>query len=80
MNETRGALRAVAHVLPNTNQPCWLDGRDGPDPSDLVSFPNGILDLRTGSLQPPDTMLFMPYAAGFDYDPKADEPADWLEF
>jgi len=26
--------------------PCWLDGRSQPDPSELIAFANGVLDLR----------------------------------
>jgi P4 family phage/plasmid primase-like protien len=80
ISETGGALRAVGHVLPTFEQPFWLDGRAGPDPADLICFPNGILNLSSDDFTPPDPMLFTPHGVGFDYDPNAPAPANWLVF
>ena len=80
VSETINALEAVAHLRSTVEQPSWLDGRAGPDPSQLVSFPNGILDLGTNQFTPPDPALFTPHGVAFDYDPNAPTPAEWLNF
>src|ERR1700739_846732 len=71
VSETGEALKALGHVLPTVEQPHWLDGRDGPNPADLICFPNGILNIDTNEFTPPDPMLFTPHGVGFDYDPNA---------
>lgn len=80
VGETIAALKAVRHLLPNVEQTCWLDGGDGPDPQDLISFKNGIYNLSTGKLLPSDPMLFTCNAVGLDYDPDAKAPKEWLRF
>ena len=80
IHETINALRAVGHVLPTIEQPYWLDGRTGPDPAQLICFPNGILNLSTNQFMPPGPMLFTSHGVAFDYDPNAPEPIEWLEF
>jgi putative DNA primase/helicase len=65
--------------------PCWLNGVDGPDPTWLVPYPNGLLDVVSyldygnDALldSTPDlfTLSTLPYA----FDPTAECPA-WLEF
>jgi putative DNA primase/helicase len=80
VSETDEALKAVGHVVPTVEQPHWLDGRMGPDPADLICFPNGILNLRSNQFTPPDPMLFTPHGVGFDYDPNAPAPIEWLNF
>ncbi len=80
IHETINALRAVGHVLPTIEQPYWLDGRTGPDPAQLICFPNGILNLSTNQFMPPEPMLFTSHGVAFDYDPNAPEPIEWLEF
>jgi P4 family phage/plasmid primase-like protien len=80
VSETGEALKALGHVLPTVEQPHWLDGRDGPNPTDLICFPNGILNINTNEFTPPDPMLFTPHGVGFDYDPNAAAPNQWLNF
>jgi putative DNA primase/helicase len=80
VSETGEALKALGHVLPTVEQPHWLDGRDGPNPADLICFPNGILNIDTNEFTPPDPMLFTPHGVGFDYDPNAPTPNEWLKF
>jgi P4 family phage/plasmid primase-like protien len=80
VGETIAALKAERHLLPSIEQACWLDGRDGPDPDELIPFKNGIYDLRAGKLLPPDPMLFTSNAVGLDYDPNSAEPENWKEF
>ena len=51
-----------------------------PDPGDLIPFPNGILNWRTGEFHPATPMLFSPHAAGITYNPRADRPKRWHDF
>jgi putative DNA primase/helicase len=67
-------------VLPMIEQPYWLDGRAGPDPAELICFPNGILNLSTNAFTAPDPQLFTPHGIAFNYDPNAPTPAEWLKF
>jgi P4 family phage/plasmid primase-like protien len=80
VSETGEALKALGHVVPTVEQPHWLDGRAGPNPADLICFPNGILNLNSNQFTPPDPMLFTPHGVGFDYDPNAATPTKWLTF
>jgi putative DNA primase/helicase len=43
---------------------------------DLLNCPNGVVDLRTGEIQPHDPALLFTKVAGCDYDPAATHP-DW---
>jgi P4 family phage/plasmid primase-like protien len=80
VSETGEALKALGHVVPTVEQPHWLDGRTGPNPADLICFPNGILDITSNQFTPSDPMLFTPHGVGFDYDPNAAEATQWLNF
>ncbi|HEY5131756.1 MAG TPA: phage/plasmid primase, P4 family [Bradyrhizobium sp.] len=80
IRETLAALRAVAHLDPLVEMPCWLDGREGPPPCELIAFPNGLLDLRDRKLHPVDAAFFTTAALGFDYQPPGEEPKTWLKF
>jgi P4 family phage/plasmid primase-like protien len=80
VSETMAATRAHTYVNSDRELPCWLDGRSGPNPEDLICFPNGILDIRTGAFSPPDPMLFTTSAVGFEYDPAAPSPVKWINF
>ena len=80
VSETGEALKALGHVKPTVEQPHWLDGRTGPNPADLICFPNGILNINSNQFTPPDPMLFTPHGVGFDYDPNAAAPTEWLNF
>ena len=80
VSETGEALKAVGHVMPTVEQPHWLDRRTGPNPADLICFPNGILNINSNQFTPPDPMLFTPHGVGFDYDPNAAAPIEWLNF
>ncbi|WP_444791358.1 phage/plasmid primase, P4 family [Roseinatronobacter sp. NSM] len=60
--------------------PCWLDGRAGPDPLELVPTRSGLLHLPTGELMPATPALFTRNALDFAYDPAAPEPERWIRF
>lgn len=65
--------------------PCWLDGRRDPAPRDLLSFPNGLLDIygrgegREVGLIPSSPHFFTFHSLPYDYDPAAACPT-WLKF
>jgi P4 family phage/plasmid primase-like protien len=77
VGETLAALKAVAHLAPEIDPPHWLDGRAE---GELIAFPNGLLDIRSGKLLPPDPAFFTFAALGFDYESKGAEPIAWMTF
>ena len=61
--------------------PMWLEDREGdPDPKNVMSFPNGLLDLETGRMMPSTPRFFTCNMRSFDYDANAPEPTRWLQF
>jgi P4 family phage/plasmid primase-like protien len=80
VGETLAALRSIAHLDPDLEMPCWLNGRDSLPPKELIAFPNGILDLRDNKLHPLDPNFFTIAALGFDYVATAPTPHEWLTF
>ena len=75
------AMKGLIHLDRNdVTPPCWLDGRQGPDPARLLVLRNGILDLETEVLAPHSDTLFTRNALDFDFDPNAASPARWLKF
>jgi P4 family phage/plasmid primase-like protien len=81
--ETIAALKSVVHLNPDTEAPCWLDGRKGLAPNELISFPNGMLDLRDNKFYPADPAFFTTAALGFDYvtrEEAAPKHTEWLKF
>jgi P4 family phage/plasmid primase-like protien len=60
--------------------PCWLDGRNGPDPRQLLVVRNGMVNITTGELLPHDPELFTFNALDYDYDADAAAPERWLRF
>ena len=80
VGETLAALKAVAHLDPKLDVPCWLDGRTVPPPGDVIAFPNGLLNLRDNKFYPSDPAFFTTAALGFDYVADAPEPKAWKKF
>jgi putative DNA primase/helicase len=80
VGETLAALEAVAHLDPDLEVPCWLNGRSDLPPKELIAFPNGILDLRDNKLHPLDPNYFTIAALGFNYVAAAPTPHEWLTF
>jgi putative DNA primase/helicase len=80
VGETLAALRSIAHLDPDLEMPCWLNGRNTLPPKELIAFPNGILDLRDNKLHPLDPKFFTIAALGFNYVATAPEPREWLKF
>jgi putative DNA primase/helicase len=57
-----------------------LGDAEGPCPKDLVSFPNGLLDVSSGQFSSPTPKFFTRQAIGFEYDANANKPEAWLLF
>lgn len=72
-------------LVASTAIPAWINGRQGPDPKDLIVFSNGVLDVSeflAGSAEAlsdstPD--LFTTAALPINFDPTATCPS-WLSF
>jgi putative DNA primase/helicase len=60
--------------------PCWLDGRDGPDPQNIICVENGLLDIETRELLPHTPAFFTRTKIPCRFDELADDPKRWLEF
>jgi putative DNA primase/helicase len=81
VGETLAALEAVTILSPHIAAPSWLGGgRDELPPEHIISFPNGLLDLRDNKLHPPDPCFFTTAALGFNYLAAAPEPVEFKRF
>lgn len=60
--------------------PCWLDGRAGPDPMEVMSTRSGLVHLPMGRVEAATPAFFTRNALDFAYDPAAPEPERWLKF
>jgi putative DNA primase/helicase len=74
------ALKAVAILPDRVTAPCWLDERQDPPAADMIACANGLLHLPTKELHPATPHFYGHHAVGFDYDPNAPEPTNWLTF
>ena len=59
------ALKAIANLSADLAPPAWLDGATGPEPKDVIVFPNGLLDATTRQLHPASPCFFAQNAVGF---------------
>ncbi|MHC6156571.1 DNA primase family protein [Bradyrhizobium elkanii] len=78
-------LKHACHVPSNTMAPpSWLPGAPKKlaaiDPRNVISFRNGLLDIRTRKLYPATPAFFTRSALPFDFDPDAPKPERWLGF
>lgn len=80
VNNVLDALRAVAHLHGSTNAPAWLDGREDPDPHELVAMENGVLHMPSRRLLPHSSDLFVTGGLPFAYAPDAPEPVEFFRF
>ena len=78
VDETLASLGSISHIDTTKVPPCWLDGRDSG--TDLIAFPNGILNHRTGMLLPSDPNLFTTASLRCDYEATAANAEAWLKF
>lgn len=72
------ALGAVVH-REAADAPCWLNDREGPDPHNIVSMANGLLDVSTRELIPHTPTFFNLNTLPFEWDPTAKAP-NWEAF
>ncbi len=65
--------------------PCWLDARTEPNPANLITFPNGVLDVfsylrgESTGLLPISPHFFTFNALPYHFDPTAECP-NWMKF
>lgn len=76
---------AAETLIPDTELPCWINGRKGPPTNNLIVFSNGILNVNAfldganDALLDSTPDLFTTAALPFGFDPTASCPT-WLAF
>jgi P4 family phage/plasmid primase-like protien len=60
--------------------PCWINGKNGPDPREVLVCRNGLLHLPTGELRPHSADYLTFNMLDYDYAPDAPTPDAWLSF
>ena len=78
IREIVSALARLTLIPRDAEMPSWLDRTD--DASNLVACRNGILNLETRKLLPHNPGFFTTTCLPIEFDPKAPEPARWLQF
>jgi putative DNA primase/helicase len=80
VNDVAHALRAVCYAdLPDPQ--VWIEERDGDMPAhEIVAFRNGFFHYPTRALVSCTDRMWVTNALDFDYDSKAGEPREWLDF
>lgn len=74
------ALAAEAY-LGVVRAPAWLDGGGNKPPaSEFLACANGLLHIPSRDLLPHTPQFFSPNAIGYDFDPDAPAPREWLGF
>lgn len=74
------AFEGLTWLDSHIEAPSWINGSTGPDPRDLVSCANGIVNTRTGELLPPTPDYFTHAATSFGFDPQAPRAERWGQF
>jgi P4 family phage/plasmid primase-like protien len=82
VNETRNALTRIQTISADKlDLPCWLKREKGDLPAnEIISFPNGLLHVPSGTMLPPTPRFFTRNALEFSYDPEAPKPTRFLQF
>jgi len=80
--KVRDSLKKMVHKPADTmSPPCWLDGGRGrPNPRDLISVENGLLDITTRERIDATPLFFNRTSLPIKYDPNAPKPAMWIKF
>jgi putative DNA primase/helicase len=85
VNNVSLALAGDTLLSGRVDVPAWLCP-DPPWPArEILPARNGLLhlpsfcDRKPAFFIPPTPAFFCPYATGYDFDPRAPEPANWLE-
>lgn len=80
LGDVMNALRGASLLPSSIDAPTWIDGATGPDPVNLLSLRNGLLDIPANRLLAASSSLFTLNASPFDFEPDAPVPSDWLRF
>ncbi len=85
VREVVKAISAVKGVYVEGNMPQWLDNRKSPDPSHIVTFSNGLLDIKAYceeevDLIKPTPAWFAAVGCPYDFDSKAECPISLRHF
>ena len=80
------SLGSYAHLEPSAKSPCWLMDKPPfpacdvlPTRNALVNLP-GLVNGDANAIHPPTPRFFCPYRLDYDFDAKAQAPANWLGF
>lgn len=74
------AIKAHVHLPATVSPPAWLDGADGPPPTEILLCRSGLLHLPTMKALEPTPLLFATNAMDFDYNAQAPPPVEWFKF
>lgn len=86
VNQIIDALKAQCFVDHHPESGAiWLDGRQTPNPKHIISFPNGILPIKSllkekPLMIPPTPQLLNTNCLNFNFDPSAEKPKEWIKF
>jgi putative DNA primase/helicase len=80
VNSALESIKAYTHLPASISPPAWLDGRDGPDPRELLPTPSGTLHVPTEKMLAPTPALFNTNAIDFDFDPNPEPPERFIKF
>lgn len=82
-----GAIESLTELEPHQSAdlppvevepPAWVDGATGPNPKNLLSVRNGLVDVVTGRFLPATPSFFTFCVSPFRYDSDAPPPTVWL--
>jgi len=77
-------VQDMVHIDSSLSDPSWLTDEEEnvglPDPREIVSCKNGLLDIANRKLLPPTPAYYNFTNTGIEYDPDAAEPKTWLKF
>ena len=80
VDDVFAGLCAVTNLPAFTEAPCWVDRDMSLEPSELLAFPNGTLDVRTRVLHPKTPCFYTHNAVTFEYDEHPPEPTEFRTF
>lgn len=80
IGDVMNALRGVCLLPSSVCPPAWIDDATGPEPPNVLSVANGLLDLASGRLIPPSASFFTFNAVGYAFDNDAPCPRMWERF